>query len=339
MRSASAPTASARLQSGAPIGDGRLVRVGRRAMACRFEVLLPATRTAAIDRAAEALDVVDAVEDELSVYRAGSTLSRLNRSAAVRPVAVEAPLFALLDRSRQWYEQTGGAFDVTVGPLVRCWGFFRRQGRIPGPTELEAARAVVGTAHVQLDPLERTVRFARQGMEINLGAVGKGFALDAAKEHLAAGAEADVLLHGGYSSMLGCGSAEGEDGWWVGIRHPLRPGERLATLRLIDQGLATSGSGEQYFRHEGRRYGHLLDPRSGRPVEGMLSATALAPTAAEADALATAFFVLGVEKTLQYCENHPEVSALLVPEPTRGGALEVVEVGSGLHDLQLVEND
>jgi thiamine biosynthesis lipoprotein len=339
MRSASAPTAGARQQGFAPLESNQLVRVGRRAMACRFEVLVPAKTDDQIDRAAEALDIIDTVEDELSAYRSESCLSRLNRTAAQRPAVVPERVFALLEHCRRLCEQTGGAFDVTIGPLVRCWGFFRRQGRIPSSADLTASLSLVGIARFALHPADRTVVFEQHGVEINLGAVGKGFALDAAMDHLTASGTHAALLHGGYSSILARGSLGDGEGWPVGIRHPLRPGKRLATLRLREQGLATSGSGEQYFRHEGRRYSHLIDPRTGHPVEGMLSVTAVAPTAAEADALATAFFVLGVEKTREYCENHSEVSALLVPEPDRGGPLQVVAVGTGLHDLKVLESE
>lgn len=145
------------------------------------------------------------------------------------------------------------------------------------------------------------------------------------------------LMHGGYSSLLARGSLAGVDGWPVGIRHPQFPQKTLATIWLKDRGLSTSGSGVQFFRHRGRRYGHLIDPRTGWPAEGMLSATVLAPTAAEAEALSTAFFVLGVERAQQYCHNHPQISALLIPIPEPGQ--RAVWVACGLTESDLMFPD
>ncbi|MCH7988965.1 MAG: FAD:protein FMN transferase, partial [Planctomycetes bacterium] len=137
----------------------------------------------------------------------------------------------------------------------------------------------------------------------------------------------DWLFHGGHSSILARGDHNGCGGWPVGIRNPLFPKQRLATILLKDCALSSSGSGVQHFRHAGKRYGHILDPRTGRPVEGMLSVTVLAPTAAEADALSTAFFVIGVEKTLKHCDNRDDISVLLIPPPRRGRTLEPVVCG------------
>ncbi|MFN9200487.1 MAG: FAD:protein FMN transferase [Planctomycetaceae bacterium] len=145
------------------------------------------------------------------------------------------------------------------------------------------------------------------------------------------------LLHGGYSSLLARGSLAGVDGWPVGIRHPQFPQQTLATLWLKNRGLSTSGSGVQFCRHRGRKYGHLIDPRTGWPAEGMLSATVLAPTAAWAEALSTAFFVLGVERAQQYCHNHPEIGSLLIATPEPGQ--RAVWVACGLTESDLMFPD
>jgi thiamine biosynthesis lipoprotein len=164
-------------------------------------------------------------------------------------------------------------------------------------------------------------------MELNLGAVGKGHALDRAATRLAEAGLENFLLHGGRSSVLARGRRNAdEQGWRVGIVHPLRADVRLAEVRLADRGLGTSGSGTQYFRHRGKRYGHILDPRTGRPAEGVLSATVLAPTAAEADALSTAVYVLGVERGLAFCATRPELAAAIVAPGARGD-VEVHTVG------------
>lgn len=305
-----------------------LIQVGRQAMACEFEVLLNAGQyPGGEDAALEALDVVDTLEAQLSIYRETSELSRVNRLAASEPVSVEPRLFELLERCAAWHRDTRGAFDVAVGALLRTWGFVRRQGRIPSADDLAAARERSGMDHVRLDAANQTVSFARPGIELNLGAVGKGYALDRASEKLANRMIDDFLIHGGQSSILASGSRSGEpSGWRVAIRHPLRPERALAECRLRDQALGTSGSGVQHFHHGGKRFGHLLDPRSGQPAEACLSASVIAPTAAEADALSTAFYVLGVDAARDYCQSHPEIGAILVAPGARSGSIEVAAI-------------
>lgn len=301
------------------------VVVGREAMACRFEVSLNAGE--AIDGTAlavDALDLVDEIEGRLSVYRDTSELSRLNATAASGWQAVSHDVFSLLARSRELHDLTGGAFDVAAGAVVRAWGFLARAGRVPDPETLAAARERSGMRFVELDAEGRRVRFTRPGVEINPGAIGKGWAVDRAVERLVDAGVASGLVHGGQSSVRAWGvhgpDLPGRRGWAVGLRDPLRPGRRLATITLANRALGTSGSGTQFFLDRGRRLGHILDPRTGLPAEGVLSATVLAPTAADADALATALFVLGTEGLDRIAPAGGPVSALLVvPSPSVGG--------------------
>ncbi|MGH7201675.1 MAG: FAD:protein FMN transferase, partial [Planctomycetaceae bacterium] len=189
-----------------------------------------------------------------------------------------------------------------------------------------------GIEHVQFAHDKSTIRFDRPGVELNLGGIGKGYALDRVSEFLHERGLGDWLIHGGYSSILVRGDHNGLGGWPVGLKNPLFPKQRWATLLLRDEAVSTSGSGVQHFRHEGKRYGHILDPRTGRPVERMLSATVLAPTAAEADALSTAFFVMGVENARRYCDNREQIKAVLIPPP-HGRRLEPVLCNLGADGL------
>jgi thiamine biosynthesis lipoprotein len=317
-----------------PADEAYLVRVGRRAMACQFEVIFNAGQYEdATDRAVEALDLVDALEAQLTVYRDSSEISRLNRAAHEGAVRVERRLFELLQLAAEIHRRTGGAFDITSAPLSRAWGFHQRRPAMPRADELAAARARVGMSKVLLDEEQATVRFTEPGVEINLGSIGKGYALDRAADLLREHGIGDFLLHGGQSSVLASGSqAGGAPGWPIGIRDPVRPSRRLAELRLVERAVGTSGAAVQFFRHQGRRLGHVLDPRTGWPAEGVLSATAIAPTAAEADALATAFYVLGVEEALAYCETKPGVGAVML-----GGTKE--QGITGLHWAGLREDE
>jgi len=314
--------------------SGYWVHVAREAMACRFEVTLPATEPRGIAGASVALDEIDRLEAQLTVYRADSEVSEINRNAAAGPVAVDQALFELLSLANRLNRETDGAFDITAGPLIRCWGFFSRHGRIPDSDELERARERVGMFQLCLDAARRSVRFARPGVEINLGSIGKGFALDRAAARLSEQGLRTALLSGGRSSVVALGGDQG--GWLVGVRHPHQAGCRIATIRLKDAAMATSGTGEQYFVAGGRRYGHILDPRSGFPACGVAGATVVASSGAIADALATAFFVGGAGLAKRYCRDHPEVLAFLVPEePTdrpqvfgshRGAAIEAIPI-------------
>lgn len=308
-----------------------LVEIGRRAMACEFHIYLNLADRPHADRTVAALDLVDQLEDQLSVYRENSGLSRINRAAVERAAPVEKRLFDLLTLALELHRETEGAFDITAGPISKLWGFYRRAGRVPEDAEIAAVLERVGSQHVTLDPATRTVRFARRGMEFNLGGIGKGYSLDRCVEQLTAEGLENFLIHGGQSSIVGRGSraglAEGQSGWSVALRHPLRDEIRLGEIWLRDAALGTSGSAHQFFYHEGRRYSHLLDPRTARPAEGLLSTTVIAPTGALADALATAFFVMGLEATRAYCEAHPDIGAILVAQGAKSGALAIDSFG------------
>jgi thiamine biosynthesis lipoprotein len=315
--------------------DSLLVGVRRRAMACDFEVQLAATRDdGSMEHVFAALDLVEALEAQMTVYRDDSEVIRINRQAAQQPVQVEPRLFALFRQAERLCQETAGAYDITSGPLSEAWGFSRREGRVPSDEEIEAARERVGMHYVSLDEASQTIAFQRGGVGVNLNSIGKGYALDRMAELLALNSVDDYLLHGGKSSVLARGDQPGHfgEGWTIGLRHPLRLSERLAVFRLRDQALSTSGSGTQFFIRRGRRFGHILDPRTGRPAEGLYSATAIAPTAAEADALSTAFYVMGPDKVGEYCAARPEIAALLVAADRRDG--EVRLFAFGLEDDQ-----
>jgi thiamine biosynthesis lipoprotein len=316
-----------------------LLQVGRTAMACEFQVFLNAGQhEGATETALEALDLVDALEDQLTVYRDHSEVSRLNRSAAFKSVVVERGLFELLQQSVKLYEDTGGAFDITAGPLTKVWGFHRREGRIPSSVTLQQAKQSVGSNWLELDAALSTVRFLRDGVEINLGAIGKGFALDRCGDLLRSQGIDDYLIHGGCSSLLAAGSRRDpthmDRGWSIVLRHPLRHEQTLGELWLHDCACATSSSGNQFFHFAGQRYGHVIDPRSGYPADDLLSATVLAPTAAEADALATAFFVMGAKAALSYCRQHPELACVLIRQGSQSGSIEIQTYGVGEDDWQ-----
>jgi thiamine biosynthesis lipoprotein len=174
----------------------------------------------------------------------------------------------------------------------------------------------------------RSVWFEREGLELNLGSIGKGFALDRAARMLQNADFRKALLHAGHSSMIAMGdSAYPGGGWLVSVRHPLERDNNLVKLRLRNMAMATSGAGEQFFEVDDKSFGHVIDPRSGRPAEQNLSASCLAPSAALADALATAFFVMSIDSIEAFCHENQEVGAIIVPRPQKGEEVAPVFFG------------
>lgn len=296
--------------------ESTLLRTTWRAMATTFEIAFPYGTPHALDAAEEAFDLIDTIEDQLTVYRPQSEVCELNRSAPTGFVPVESGLFDLLRTAATITRDTAGAFDIAIGTLIKAWGFFRREGRVPPREELAHARTASGMKHVLLDAETSAVKFRVPGLELNLGAIGKGYALDRVGEMLRnRWGISSALLQAGGSSVLALGTPPGQPaGWSVTIRHPTHEQRTLGTIRLRDQALGTSAATFQYFMHRGRRLGHLLDPRTGWPAAGTACASVVAQTATEADALSTAFFVLGPTESRAFCRSRPHLAAVLLPD-------------------------
>jgi FAD:protein FMN transferase len=297
------------------------VRLATQAMNCEFAVVLnPSRERRALITASDALEMVHPVESQLTVYRETSDLLELNRTAGSGACVVSPELFALLQRACDLALETGGAFNPLAAPLNALWRECRRAGRVPTDQELAQALQLSDPQGVEFDADGLTITLPQLDMGFDLGGMGKGYALDQMAAHLAAEEVEDFMVYGGHSSILVRGKHL-PTGWPIGIRHPQFPQRRLATWVLTNRGFSASGSAVQYFRYAGKRYGHIFDPRTGWPVEHMLSVAVTAPTAAQADALSTAFSVMSLEETITYCAAHPEISALLLPPPPPGKPL------------------
>jgi len=289
----------------------------RGAMGTRFEIVLPGEDHARLRAAAEAaLDEVERLEAQLSLYREESELSGLNAGAAAGPVRVEPRLFALLEEAVRIARETGGAFDPTVAPLVRAWGFAGGGGHPADPASVAAAREATGFHLLELDRRAVTIRFRRPGVELDLGAIGKGYALERAVETLEDAGIGAALLHAGTSSIQALGAPPGERAWPVGIRDPRATEEdapaAVATLR--DTALSVSAPHGRAFREGDRLYGHVLDPRSGEPARSALLAAVRHRSATLTDALSTALLVLGADGIELLSARFPD-AALLVIDP------------------------
>ena len=278
--------------------------VSHQAMATHFVVLLPQRWSDQVEIALTALEKLDAIEHRLTIYREDGEVARANRHAFDRPFPLSQPTFDLIQRAIGWSKRTNGAFDITAGPLVEVWGFTKRRGKKPSPAEVTAALDQVGYQNLQPSPQHQSIQFTQPGMSINLGAIGKGDALDRLADEMRGQGIRDFLIHGGNSSVIAAGDQDpgSETGWAVGIAHPTKPQRRLNGIWLRDRALATSGSGKQFFHHRGKRFGHVIDPRTGYPAGDLLSLTVVMDSAADADACATGLFVMSTEERNQIAE-------------------------------------
>ncbi|MCL2742481.1 MAG: FAD:protein FMN transferase [Planctomycetaceae bacterium] len=279
-----------------------LLSVSREAMKSTFEVLFERKKyPQGTEAVLNALDEVERLEKVLSVFRFDSKVQLINQTAFHEPVHVDEELFHLIQICQQFAEKTDGAVDITSGALWKQWGFAHRKGSfpncIPDSEQIEEALRRTGYRHLHLDEEARTVQLLKKGIELNFGCAGKGFALDTAAKKLSAAGIENHIFSGGLSSILAAGKNEKGEIWKTGIAHPLKPGQRLAEIELNNEAVSTSSSAKQFFRYEGHRYSHIIDPRTGFPAEDVFSATVIAPTATEAELLSTAFFVLGFDES------------------------------------------
>jgi FAD:protein FMN transferase len=291
----------------------QLFKQSHAAMGTVFTISCYAANGAAADAIMRsAFDEVDRLDDLLSNYKPSSELSRISREAAERPVATDPETFSFLRRSFFWSKESGGAFDITVGPLLRAWGFKAHSGHIPDPGEQRALRQEVGWEKVQLNEDERTVHF-RDGRPIELdpGSIGKGFAVDAVARELQAEGVRAAMISAGGSTIYALGAPSGEAGWPVEIPDPRTPGAVALRLLLRDTSLSTGACTEKFFIQNGHRFCHIFDPRTLQPVEGVLQSTVITPSATDSDALSTVVFVLPPEESAHVLQAVREVQAVV----------------------------
>jgi thiamine biosynthesis lipoprotein len=291
----------------------------RLSMACAYSIVAYGADAAALPRIVEeAFDEVDRIDRLMSHYKQDSPLSQLNREAARGPVPVDPELFDFIARSLQYSRESDGAFDITVGPLMKAWGFFNGDGRVPNEGELRDVRSRIGYRHVVLDSGERTIRFDVAGVELDLGGIAKGYAVDRVVALLQRRGIAAALVSAGGSTVYAFRAPPGRDAWDVNVQDPLAPGKIALKLPLRDRALSVAGSSEKYFEVDGVRYSHIMDPRTGKPVQGVLSVAVLAASGTEADALDEVLFVKGIDASRAYLARQAEAEAyFLLPE--RGG--------------------
>jgi FAD:protein FMN transferase len=273
------------------------LRFACHAMATRFEVVLLGDDGVHLRSVAEeALAEISRTERRFSFYDSKSELAAINRRAGYEPVRVAPDLFGLIEYSLDIARLSGGAFDPTVAPLMRCWGFVCGPGSLPDQDSLSDAKKLSGYEHVILHPGDSSVSFNLKEMELDLGGIAKGFAVDAAADIIKESGLGRALIHGGTSTVFGIGTGTDSEPWRVGI---CSGEDRVhGSVSVENHAFSVSATGGKSFTHGDTEYGHVIDPGSGSPVRGTTLAAVAAPTATAADALSTAALVLGSRSSI-----------------------------------------
>lgn len=269
----------------------------RIAMACVYSIVVYGDDEMRLKQGVNAaLDEIDRIDRLMSHYKPDSPLSQLNRAASLHPVPTDPELFQFIAESLRYSRASAGAFDITVGPLMKAWGFFRGEGRMPKDAELQAVHQKIGWQQVRLNAEQQTIQFARAGIELDLGGIAKGYAVDRAVTLLQRHGVTRALISAGGSTIYALGVPPGSKAWEIQLQDPLDARKIALTVRLRNQSLSVSGSAEKFFEWNGKRYSHIMDPRTGRPVMNVLSVAVIAPTGMMGDALDNAFYVQGVRR-------------------------------------------
>ncbi|MHB1023938.1 MAG: FAD:protein FMN transferase [Acidobacteriaceae bacterium] len=296
-----------------PVNSPQLYSFTHPAMGTEFTLYLYSlSREDAVSSAQTVFEEVDRIEGLLSHYRVSSELSRINREASFCDVTTDPETLRFLATAFEWSSRSDGAFDITVGKLMKTWGFFGASGRIPTHEELTQVRDQVGWHRVRLDSKNRTVRFLTPGVELDPGGIGKGYAVDRAIRILQEQPTMAALISAGSSTIYGMGAPPGEEGWRVQVPAPGSKELILSTVILRDTSLSTANHTEKYFIDKGHFYGSIMNPNTLHPVESVLHVTVISPSATDSDALSNALFVLDSEHRASLLDQLPTVSTLVL---------------------------
>jgi thiamine biosynthesis lipoprotein len=282
-------------------------------------------RKEAIEEAFAAIAEVDRL---MSNYRSDSELAHVNTSAASGAIVVSDPMLRVLEAAQRVSVDSNGAFDVTVGPLVKLWGFFDKRPHVPTEAELAAVRPLVDYRNVMVDSRRHTVRFGRAGVELDLGGIAKGFAVEVAAGALRRRGLAGFVDAGGNQYMVG--APPGKRQWTIGVKDPEAPGRLLGAIDLPEGSVSTSANDSNFLVADGRRYGHLLDPHSLKPSTASESATIVSRDGTLADAMSKAAFMLGPIQGIALIDSYRDMAGAVAyrrPDGAIGVALSHRLVG------------
>jgi len=305
------------------ISDIKLIKQTRMIMGTFAEVSIYSSDEKTAGKAIEgALDEMERMDRIMSNYKNDSELSKVNKKAAKSPVPCNAELLDVIEQSQYYSELSGGAFDITISPIVALWGFFREKGHVPPDKEIEKLLPAVSYKNIVINKSNDTKKPAtiflkNTQTQIDLGAIGKGYAVDKALENIKkCGIDNGCINLGGNIYVLG--TPPGKNAWKIGVQHPRNVNEILGYLELKNEATATSGDYERFFEFNGKRYSHIINPQTGTPVSGTIATTIVAPTGTEVDALSTIVFVLGHEKGMELIKKIPNAEAMIAYEDKDG---------------------
>jgi FAD:protein FMN transferase len=298
-------------------GQGQLIKETRALMDTFCEISCYGDNK---DKTVFAIDAafkeMERIEKVFSKFNKNSEVSKINALAGLEKVAASEEVFKLTERAVYYSSISNGAFDITVAPLMEVWGFVLRHKSIPDKEAIENALEGVGYKNIELDPKKLYVKFLNKKTKIDFGGIAKGYAVDRAKDILAAYGIKNGLVNLG-GNIFALGNAPGKKKWKIGVEDPRNKGKLLHSFELNDRAISTSGNYERFFEIEGRRYSHIINPVTGEPCQGIISVTVMADSAEQADALSTAIFVMGEEKGLNLAKSIKGIKVLMLKEDGR----------------------
>ena len=272
------------------------------------------------DRAVVAIDAafkeIERIEKVFSKFDENSEVSKINKLAGLEKVDVNREVFSLIERSVYYSEISGGAFDITVAPLMEVWGFVFRHRSIPDEEAIKNALKGVGYKNIELDAKGLSLKFLNKETKIDFGWIAKGYAVDRAKDILVSQGIKNGLINLG-GNIFALGNAPEKKSWEIGVYDPRNKGKLLHSFELTNKSISTSGNYERFFEIEGKRYSHIMNPFTGKPCQGIISVTIVADSAEQADALSTAIFVMGEEKGLKLAKSIKGIKVLMLKEDSR----------------------
>lgn len=265
------------------------------AMGTQFRVDLYGSNVGVMEAASEAaFEELHRIDALISNYLPDSEWSEVNKYAADREVTVSPELLQLLETCSDYSRKSEGSFDISVGALMKVWGFYKGTGHLPHRAEVRVALGQVGYQKLDFDAVHSAVRFSVPGLNLDPGGVGKGYAVDKMVNILRTSGITSALVSGGGSSIFGIGvPPDNAKGWYVRIRDPRDGTKTAAEIYLKNNSISTSGNYERFFRAEGKLYSHIMDPRTGFPAAGMLSVSVIAPRTLDSEVWGKPYYVLG----------------------------------------------
>lgn len=282
-----------------------------------------------------AYEQVAAIDSTCNIYDPESEISKLNATAYQKPFKCSDLLWEVLEKSRYFYHLTDGAFDISAGPLMKLWGFHRKRKTLPDAKEIAEVKKLVGLDKVVFNKKEKTIKFLKKGIKLDLGGIAKGFAVAKAAEAAKKCGVKSGLINLAGNAYCFPNPPPGKNDYLIGVRHPRDKTSLCGTVNLLDKSVATSGDYERYVIIDGKKFAHIMDPATGKPIQHMLAVTVVTPDATDADALSTGIFIKGPEFAKKVIKEIPKTSILIIKTDETGEKTEIIRIGDIWTDIKI----